>query len=109
MTSDRPLLPEGITAKDLNSDKSIEKAFKAVTEDAMSKTGFQANPTISWNGTPLTLAGSLVSTNSSYCYSNIYYLYNPPSGTYNLTVSGSGRTFALDAFTLSGVCRPFSR
>jgi hypothetical protein len=34
------LLPDGITAKDLNSDKAIEKAFKAVTEDAMSKTGF---------------------------------------------------------------------
>jgi len=35
-----PALPAGITSKDLNSDKSIEKAFKAVTEDAMSKTGF---------------------------------------------------------------------
>ena len=35
-----PALPAGIAAKDLNSDKSIEKAFKAVTEDAMSKTGF---------------------------------------------------------------------
>jgi len=40
VTAERPLLPEGITAKDLNSDKAIEKAFKAVTEDAMSKTGF---------------------------------------------------------------------
>jgi hypothetical protein len=33
-------LPDGITPKNLNSDRSIEKAFKAVTEDAMSKTGF---------------------------------------------------------------------
>lgn len=33
-------LPAGITAKDLNKDKAIEKAFKKVTEDAMSKTGF---------------------------------------------------------------------
>jgi len=33
-------LPAGITAKDLNSDKSIEKAFKGVTEYAMDKTGF---------------------------------------------------------------------
>jgi len=32
-------LPAGIEAKNLNSDKSIEHAFKAVTDDAMSKTG----------------------------------------------------------------------
>src|SRR4051812_28527345 len=36
----KTLLPAGITARDLNSDKPIEKAFKAVTEDAMNKTGF---------------------------------------------------------------------
>jgi hypothetical protein len=40
VTSDQPFLPDGITAKDLNSDKAVERAFKAVTEDAMSKTGF---------------------------------------------------------------------
>jgi len=33
-------LPPGVTPKDLNSDKSIDKAFKAVAEDGMSKTGF---------------------------------------------------------------------
>jgi len=33
-------LPVRITSKDLNSDKSIDKAFKAITEDAMSKSGF---------------------------------------------------------------------
>jgi len=33
-------LPAGITAKDLNSDKSIDKSFKAITDDAMSKSGF---------------------------------------------------------------------
>jgi len=33
-------LPAGITAKDLNSDKSIDRAFKAITEDALSKNGF---------------------------------------------------------------------
>jgi len=38
--ADRPLLPAGITMKDLNADRGIEKAFKDVTEDAMSKTGF---------------------------------------------------------------------
>jgi len=32
--------PAGITAKDFNDDKGIDKAFKAVTEDAFSKTGF---------------------------------------------------------------------
>jgi len=32
-------LPAGIEAKNLNSDKAIERAFKAVSEDAMSKTG----------------------------------------------------------------------
>jgi len=34
------VLPAGITSKDLNSDKAIEKLFKNVAEDAMSKTGF---------------------------------------------------------------------
>lgn len=36
----RPLLPEGIAAKDFNSDRAIEKAFKGVTEASMNKTGF---------------------------------------------------------------------
>jgi len=40
ITADRPLLPGGITAKNLNADKAIEKAFKGVTEAAMNKTGF---------------------------------------------------------------------
>jgi len=35
-----PTLPDGIVSKSLNSDRAIEKAFKAVTEDAMDKTGF---------------------------------------------------------------------
>jgi len=43
-TSDRDLatlqLPPGVAVKDLNVDKGIEKSFKAVTEDAMSKSGF---------------------------------------------------------------------
>jgi hypothetical protein len=33
-------LPDGITPKNLNSDRAIERAFKAVTEDSMDKTGF---------------------------------------------------------------------
>jgi len=33
-------LPDGITAKDLNTDMGIQKAFKGITLDAMSKTGF---------------------------------------------------------------------
>src|SRR5437867_11453389 len=33
-------LPPGIEAKNLNSDKAIERAFKDVTNDAMNKTGF---------------------------------------------------------------------
>jgi len=41
MATDKlPSLPPGISAKDLNSDKSIDKTFKAITDDAMSKTGF---------------------------------------------------------------------
>jgi hypothetical protein len=36
----RPQLPAGVTAKDLNSDKAIEKSFKSITEDALSTTGF---------------------------------------------------------------------
>lgn len=40
-TTDRDVsLPAGITPKDLNSDRGIERAFKAVSEDAMDKTGF---------------------------------------------------------------------
>jgi len=33
-------LPAGITAKNFNDDKSIDKAFKALTDDALSKNGF---------------------------------------------------------------------
>jgi len=33
-------LPAGIEAKNLNSDKAIERAFKDVTNDALNKTGF---------------------------------------------------------------------
>ncbi len=33
-------LPPGITAKDLNSDKAIEKAYKSAAEDALSQKGF---------------------------------------------------------------------
>jgi hypothetical protein len=33
-------LPAGVTAKNLNDDKSIDKAFKALAEDAVSKDGF---------------------------------------------------------------------
>jgi len=40
VATEKPMLPPGITSKDLNADKSIEKAFKAVTEDALDKTGF---------------------------------------------------------------------
>jgi hypothetical protein len=41
VTVDQKLtLPPGISAKDLNADKAIEKVFKGVTDDAMSKTGF---------------------------------------------------------------------
>ena len=34
------ILPPGIAAKDLNSDKAIEKSFKGVTEYALDTTGF---------------------------------------------------------------------
>jgi len=40
ITADRPLLPNGVAAKDLNADKTIEKVFKGVTEASMNKTGF---------------------------------------------------------------------
>jgi len=33
-------LPDGITPKNLNSDRAVERAFKDVTEDSMNKTGF---------------------------------------------------------------------
>jgi hypothetical protein len=33
-------LPVGITARDLNADKSIEKLFRSATNDSMNKTGF---------------------------------------------------------------------
>ena len=40
-TMERDLsLPAGITARDLNADKSIEKLFRAVANDSMNKTGF---------------------------------------------------------------------
>jgi hypothetical protein len=40
MNDRMPSLPAGITAKNLNEDKSIDKSFKAVAEDALSKNHF---------------------------------------------------------------------
>jgi hypothetical protein len=39
-TAVKPVLPAGITAKNLNDDKSIEKSFKGVADYAFSTTGF---------------------------------------------------------------------
>ncbi len=76
-------------------------------EYAQSNTGLDATPTIKWitsAGTQtLQLAASLVSSNSSYVYSQVYYLYNPNVGTGAITLSGSGRSYAMNAYTLSGV------
>jgi len=38
--ADEVKLPAGITAKNLNDDKAIDKAFKALADDGISKTGF---------------------------------------------------------------------
>jgi hypothetical protein len=40
MTDKPAALPAGIAAKNLNEDKSIDKSFKKVAEDALSKNGF---------------------------------------------------------------------
>jgi hypothetical protein len=38
--ADNVKLPAGITAKNLNDDKSVNKAFKAIADDGISRTGF---------------------------------------------------------------------
>ena len=73
------------------------------SEFAQNNTGLDANPIIEWNGVPLTKGIVQLSVNSSYVYADIFYLMNPTAGAGSLTVSGSGRTYTLGAFTLSGV------
>ena len=72
-------------------------------EFAQANTGPDANPIIEWNGVPLTQGIVQVSYYSSYVYADIYYLMNPTPGVGSLTVSGSGRSYAMGAYTLSGV------
>ncbi len=69
-----------------------------------SATGPDANPTITWNGTPLTKGIVQISSASSYIYADLYYLFDPTPGTNgSLVISGSGRSAEVSAYTLSGV------
>src|SRR5579862_534538 len=61
------------------------------------------NTTVKWNGVPLTMATGVVTTTSTYFYSEIYYLFNPTPGTGNVAVTTTGRSVELGIFTLSGV------
>ena len=72
-------------------------------EFAQSNTGADAATTIEWGGTALTPAIVQVSSNPSYVYAEVFYLYNPPAGAGTLSISGEGRTFSLGALTLAGV------
>ena len=74
-------------------------------EYAVLNNGSDANPTVSWNGTPLTEAISQVGSATCYPFADIFYLFfNSTSGTSgSLTFSGYGRSAAFGAMTLSGV------
>ena len=68
-------------------------------------------PTITWDGQTLSLAGSQTDNHgASSNYADIFYLYNPLAALGNpssassvLTITGSGRSYAIGAFTLSNV------
>src|SRR5579862_3074870 len=65
---------------------------------------YVASTSVKWNGVPLTLAVSQISTNTSYVYAEVYYLFNPtPAAGGTLAVTGTGREMAVGVFTLSGV------
>ncbi len=76
-------------------------------EYATNATGIDATPTIQWvtsGGTQtLLLAASQVSNAGSYTYAQVYYLFNPDVGSGTITLSGQGRAYAMNAYTLSGV------
>jgi autotransporter-associated beta strand protein len=74
-------------------------------EYAQSNSGLDVSPTIQWitsGGTQtLHLGVSQVSANGSFVLSQVYYLFNPNVGTGTITLSGSGRAYAMNAYTLS--------
>ncbi len=67
--------------------------------------GSSQNPVITWDGLQMTQAVLQVSTRNTQVYAGIYYMDNPPAGTFNIALapSTSGRTIGYSAFTLSGV------
>ena len=74
------------------------------TEFAQSNTGLDLSPSMTWNGTPLKQAINQISAATSNIYAEVFYLYDPaPAVNGNLVISGSGRTAAVGAYTLSGV------
>ena len=50
---------------------------------------------------PLTAAASQASVNSSFVASQVFYMFNPPDGAGTITYSGSARSYAYNAYTLS--------
>ena len=66
--------------------------------------GATAPATLSWNGATLTQAIQEQHSATTQRGIDIYYAFNPPVGTNNLTVTVPGAgTVALTAYTLSGV------
>ena len=66
--------------------------------------GATAPATLSWNGVTLTNAIQEQHSGTTQRGMAIYYVYNPPVGTNNLTATATGAgTIALTAYTLSGV------
>ena len=67
--------------------------------------GILADTTIQWitsAGTQtLQRAVSQVSVNNSNVYSEVFYVFNPNDGAGTITFSGSGRSYAMNAYTLS--------
>jgi autotransporter-associated beta strand protein len=58
---------------------------------------------VTWDGMALTCASSIQSANNSFLISQIWYLKNPPAASSAFTITGTGRTFSLGAFSLTGV------
>ncbi len=66
-------------------------------------TGAQIAPTITYNGSPLTMLAQTIGLASGYPQTDIFVLNSPTVGTNNLVVNFTARSAAFGAMELSGV------
>ncbi len=99
----------------LGSGPTVTKSFTVtpgasvlmvILEDRQDATILAEPATIKWNGTNiLTQATNSLANVSNYRSMAMYYLYNPPPGTGNITAtySDANNTILMSAYTLIGV------